>query len=92
VSLIRKPRSIERASPLRRAAEKGLYGGRQLRATVRATADVAGRGLSKAAKVWLLVVFTFGALTASSAGAKLLGLLLLSPFYYLAWRKWRRRD
>ncbi|WP_205478927.1 hypothetical protein [Sphingomonas arenae] len=91
MSLICKPTAAEQASPLRRAAEAGLRSGRQLHEAGRATSEVAKRGASKAASLWLLAMFTFGALTASSTGAKLFGLLLMSPFYYLAWRKWGRR-
>lgn len=87
MSLIRKPGAEEQASPLRRAAEAGLESGRQIRDVGLATSQRVGRGASTVATLWLLGIFTFGALTASGLGAKLFGLALLSPFYYWIWRK-----
>ena len=82
--MIRKPAAAERESSVRRAAEAAVEGGRILHnATTRAP-----RGVSKGVLPLMLVMFTFGALTASSFGAKILGLIIMAPFWYFAWRYW----
>lgn len=87
MSQIRKPASAERASPLRRVADATIDTAEDVKAGARALGEVAQRAFA----ILILGMFTFGALTASSPGATLLGLLLLSPFYYLAYRGWRRK-
>ncbi|GAA4003415.1 hypothetical protein [Sphingomonas humi] len=86
MSQIRKPTSAERASQLRRVADATIDTAQDLKAGAQATARKAQRVFA----MFMLGMFTFGALSASSFGATLLGLLLLSPFYYLAYRGWRR--
>jgi hypothetical protein len=88
VSLIRKPSAAERESSVRRVAEDAIASGRVLRNAGRNAGQRAGRGAGKIATFWLLTMFTFGALTASSFGAKLLGLIIMAPFWYFAWRSW----
>ncbi|MCW3798065.1 hypothetical protein OMW55_09645 [Sphingomonas sp. BN140010] len=90
MSLIRKPDAAERASPLRRAAEAGLTAGRDLHRSGRTASQAAGRGLGRVGALWLLVMFTFGALTAGSWGATLLGLAIMAPCWVFALRKWNK--
>ena len=83
--MIRKPAAAERESSVRRAAEVAVEGGRILHnASVRAP-----RGISRGVLPLMLVMFTFGALTASSFGAKILGLAIMAPFWFFAWRYWK---
>jgi hypothetical protein len=88
--MIRKPEAAERTSLLRRAAEAGLAGSRKL-GTPNHTANRFGRGsVRKSTVAWLLGIFLFGLLSASSTGARLLGLLTMVPVCYVAWGWWKR--
>jgi hypothetical protein len=84
VSLIRKPVAAERESRSRHVAEEVFEATRK----VQNASDYARRGASKAVLALMLVGFTFGAITASSLGAQMLGLLIMAPFWYFAWRHW----
>ena len=87
MSLIRKPAEAERESSFRRAAEATIANGRMVRDSGRELGGQARRSVGKIACFYLLVVFTFGALMADSAGAKLLGLTIMAPFWYFVLRK-----
>jgi hypothetical protein len=87
VSLIRKPAEAERESSVRRAAETAIAGGRVVRDAGREIGTKTRRTTSKVAQYYLLGMFTFGAVMASSVGAKLLGLAIMAPFWYLVLRK-----
>jgi hypothetical protein len=87
VSLIRKPAEAEQESSFRRAAEATIASGRMVRDAGREFGSQTRRTAGKTAQIYLLVMFTFGAVMASSVGAKLLGLTIMAPFWYLALRK-----
>lgn len=88
--MIRKPGAAEQASPLRRVAEAGLVMGGQ-RARPGSISEQHGLGTVKKSTVaWLLGIFLFGLITASSGGARLLGILTLVPVGYVAWRWYKR--
>ena len=90
MSLIRKPPAAEQESSLRRAAEATLAHGRAVRDVGQEVGSGTRRLVSKVAQMWLLVGFTFGALMASSVGAKLLGLTIMAPFWYFVLRRRER--
>ena len=90
MSLIRKPPAAERESSLRRAAEGTIATGKAVYSVGNQIGVRTARGGGKAVQIWLLGAFTFGALTASSFGAKVLGLLIMAPFWYFALRSRKR--
>ena len=89
MSLIRKPAAAEQESSLRRAAETTIAKGRAMRDVGKELGSGTRRVVSKLAQMWLLVGFTFGELMVSSVGAKIIGLTIMAPFWYLVLR---RRD
>jgi hypothetical protein len=80
--LIRKPEGAERASVLRRTAEAGIEAGEWVQQAGQKT----GRGCQVAAGWYLAVIFLFGALTASSWGARIFGVAIVGTGIYIARR------
>lgn len=77
--MIRKPEGAERASALRRTAEAGLEARDRLHDVGRAT----GRGCQSLIGWYMAIMFLFGAITASSWGARIFGVCLVSFFIFI---------
>jgi hypothetical protein len=85
--LIRKPEGAERASALRRTAETTLEAGQWTQQAARKTQ----RGCGSLVGWYLAIMFLFGALTASSWGARILGVIIVGVFIYIFRRIGRAR-
>jgi hypothetical protein len=85
--LIRKPEGAERASALRRTAETTLEAGEW----ARSNSHKVRNGCGSLVGWYLAIIFLFGALTASSWGARILGVTIVSIFIYIFRRIGRAR-
>jgi hypothetical protein len=85
--LIRKPEGAERASALRRTAEAGLEAGEWAQQAGRKTQ----RGCQSLIGWYIAIMFLFGAIMASSWGARILGVTIVSGFIYVFRRLGRAR-
>ena len=85
--MIRKPEGAERASALRRTAEAGIEAGEWVQQAGQKTRS----GCQTAAGWYLGIIFLFGALTASSWGARIFGVAIVGTCIYVARRIGRAR-
>ena len=77
--MIRKPEGVERESALRRTAEAGLQATEWAKQNSYKVADA-----YRSVTGWILaIMFLFGAITASSWGARIFGICLVSFFIFI---------